>query len=266
MFLEPIDFAIMYKEHKRKTIFKGKNSADWDDKSKEMAPRMQKSDYVEDFISRMNISKDDTVLDIGCGPGTLAIPLAKKVKHIIAIDFSSQMLEELEAYAKREGVENITTCHIGWEDDWSNLPKVDIAVASRSIEVQDLQEALSKMSSHARKECYLTYKTGGSFVDTDILEYIGKKIITKPDFWYIPILLYKDGYLPKIDYIQTKEGSIKYSNADEFVSSLVWSLGSLDESQQAKARDYYRSFIEEKNSDPKLSNWAFIAWNCKKDL
>ncbi|MFA5460952.1 MAG: methyltransferase domain-containing protein, partial [Sulfurimonas sp.] len=106
MFLKEIDFALMYKEHKEATVFKGKNSNDWDKKSKEMAPRMQKSSYVEDFISRMDISKNDTVLDIGCGPGTLAIPLAKMVKEVIAIDFSAQMLEELEAYAAREGITN----------------------------------------------------------------------------------------------------------------------------------------------------------------
>lgn len=264
MFLEPIDFANMYKEHKEKTVFKGKNSGDWDNKSKEMAPRMQKSHYVEDFISRMNISKEDTVLDIGCGPGTLAIPLAKKVKHVIAIDFSSQMLEELEAYAVREGVKNITTYHIGWEDDWSHLPAVDIAVASRSIEVLDLEDALSKMSSHAKKACYLTYKTGGSFVDVDILYYIGKKIITKPDFWYIPILLYKDGYLPKIDYIATKDGSVKYSNADEFVTSLIWSLGSLNDEQQEKAKEYFKLHVENRQDSLKPTFWAFVAWSCEK--
>ncbi|MCK9474137.1 class I SAM-dependent methyltransferase [Sulfurimonas sp.] len=261
MFLDPIDFASMYKKHKSSTVFKGKGSSDWDNKSKEMAPRMQKSEYVEDFISRMNISMDDTVLDVGCGPGTLAIPLAKKVKHVIAIDFSAKMLEELEAYAKREGITNITTHLIGWDDDWSHLPKVDIAVASRSVEVHDLDEALSKMSSQALKACYLTYKTGGSFVDIEILDYIGKKIITNPDFWYIPLLLYKDGHLPKIDYITTKDGSVRYTNADEFVKSLIWSLGSLDEAQQQKAREYYELYVKNKQDDIKPTIWAFVAWN-----
>lgn len=79
MFLHPLDFAKMYKEHKEKTVFKGKSADDWNAKSKDMAPRVQKSAYVDDFISRMQLSGDETVLDIGCGPGTLAIPLAKKV-------------------------------------------------------------------------------------------------------------------------------------------------------------------------------------------
>ncbi len=264
MFLQEIDFATMYKEHKSRTDFKGKSSGDWDDKSKEMAVSVQKSPYIDDFISRMDISRDDVVLDIGCGPGTLAIPLAKKVKEVIAIDFSSKMLEELEYYAAKEGITNIKTYHIGWEDDWSQLPLADIAVASRSVEVKDIDKALAKMSSQAKKRCYLTYKAGGSFVDMEILDYIGKKIITKPDFWYIPILLYKNGYLPYVDYIATSKGSIKSATEDEFVNSLIWSLGGLDESQQLKAKEYYKQFIEKQNRYPKPFTWTFIAWNTAK--
>lgn len=264
MFLEPIDFAHMYKEHKQKSVFKGKSSQDWDEKSKEMASSMQNSSYVDEFISRMDISGDEIILDIGCGPGTLAIPLAKKVKQVIAIDFSQQMLRELEVYASKEGVNNIKTFHLGWEDDWSKLPVVDIAVASRSVEVHDIENALQKMNMQTRKGCYVTYKAGGSFIDMEILDYIGKKIVTKPDFWYIPILLYKNGYLPQIDYIATKKGSMRIKSETEFVESLIWSLGGLDEKQQESAREYYKRFIQNEHKLPQPFTWAYIAWSCSK--
>lgn len=266
MFLEPLDFAQMYKEHKQKTIFKGKSSDDWDKKSKQMAPSMQNSSYVDEFLSRMDIQGDEVVLDIGCGPGTLAIPLAKRVKHLIAIDFSQNMLKELESFAAKEGVTNITCHHIGWDDDWSKLPQVDITVASRSVEVHDIEKALKKMNAQTKKACYVTYKAGGSFVDMEILTYIKKSIIPKPDFWYIPILLYKDGYLPQIDYITTQKGSIKSSDAEEFVNSLIWSLGGLDTAQQERAREYFRLFIEKEQLHPKPFTWAFIGWNSTREL
>jgi len=264
MFLEPIDFAQMYREHKATTDFKGKSSSDWDEKSKDMAASTINSPYVNDFISRMKISGDEVVLDIGCGPGTLAVPLAKKVKEVIAIDFSAQMLEELKAYAQREGVTNIKTYHIGWDDDWSHLPPIDTVVASRSMEVGDIDAALSKMSAHARRRCYLTYKVGGSFVDMGILDYIGKKVKTKPDYWYIPILLYAQGYLPTVDYIETGRGSVRSANEDEFVESLIWSVHHLDEEQQAKARRYYRDVIVGQNRPVRSVNWAFIGWEANK--
>ncbi|MDO9208182.1 MAG: class I SAM-dependent methyltransferase [Sulfuricurvum sp.] len=264
MFLEPIDFAKMYRDHKRTTDFKGKTSSDWDEKSKDMAASTIDSPYVNDFISRMDITGDEVILDIGCGPGALSIPLAKRVKQVIAIDFSTQMLAELEAYAAREGVTNIKTIHIGWDDDWSELPPIDIAVASRSMEVSDAAQALIKMSAHARRACYLTYKVGGSFVDMEILNYIGKKIITKPDYWYLPILLYQNGYLPTIDYITTGRGSIRSGNVEEFVESLIWSLGEIEEEQRIKAIEYYERFILGENRHPKPMQWAFIGWETKK--
>lgn len=260
MFHEPIDFAAMYRAHKATTDFKGKSSSDWDEKSSDMAASVINSPYVNDFISHMNLSGDEVVLDIGCGPGTLAIPLAKKVKEVIAIDFSAQMLEELKAYALREGITNIKTYHIGWKDDWSHLPQSDIVVASRSMEVPDIEAALIKMSTFARKACYLTYKVGGSFVDMNILDTIGKKVKTKPDYWYIPIILYTHGYLPRIDYIETGRGSVRSGTEDEFVESLIWSVHELTEEQKAKARQYYRDVIVAQNRPPRSVNWAFISW------
>ena len=260
MFLEPINFPAMYREHKATTDFKGKTSTDWDEKSADMAASVINSPYVDDFISRMKLNGDEVVLDIGCGPGTLAIPLAKRVKEVIALDFSAQMLEELRAYAAREGIINIKTYHIGWEDDWSILPQADIVVASRSMEVSDVEAALTKMSAHATKACYLTYKVGGSFVDMNILDYIGKKVKTKPDYWYIPIILYSLGYLPRIDYIETGRGSVRANNEEEFVESLIWSVLELNDEQKAKAREYYRDVIVGQNRPPRSVNWAFMGW------
>lgn len=260
MFLHPLDFAQMYKEHKQKTVFKGKSADDWNAKSKDMAPRVQKSAYVDDFISRMQLTGDETVLDIGCGPGTLAIPLAKKVKQVVAIDFSRNMLDELEEYAAREGVSNITTYHIGWEDDWSVFGGVDIAIASRSMEVADMNHALEKMSQTAKKACYLTYKVGGSYVDMEIIDYIGKKIITKPDYWYIPLILYTQGHLAKVDYIET-QGSIKSQNEEDFIGTITWSLNGLSAEEEAKAREYYHTHVVGQNRHPKPFNWAFISWH-----
>lgn len=264
MFLEPINFSAMYREHKATTDFKGKTSSDWDEKSADMAASVINSPYVNDFISRMNITGDEVVLDIGCGPGTLAIPLAKRVKEVIAVDFSEGMLEELKAYAAREGVTNIQTYHIGWEDNWSALEQADIVVASRSMEVPDIKASLSKMSAHALRACYLTYKVGGSFVDMNILDYIGKKVKTKPDYWYIPIILYAHGHLPRVDYIETGRGSVRSNTEDEFVESLIWSVHTLDEEQQHKARQYYREIVVAQNRPPRAVNWAFIGWETSK--
>jgi len=51
-----------------------------------------------------------TVLDMGCGPGRITVPLAKKVGSqgkVVAVDIQTGMLRRAEAKAKQAGVENI---------------------------------------------------------------------------------------------------------------------------------------------------------------
>ena len=52
------------------------------------------------------------VLDVGCGTGRLAIPLAKRVGpngHVVALDVQPAMLQELEKRAAASGLKNIRT-------------------------------------------------------------------------------------------------------------------------------------------------------------
>ncbi len=53
-------------------------------------------DYRKKVIQRIKIKPNWTVLDVGCGPGLLAIPMAKKSKHLTALDVSSEMLKYLK--------------------------------------------------------------------------------------------------------------------------------------------------------------------------
>lgn len=52
---------------------------------------------------------DGTVLDIGCGPGTYAIPMSSKARHVIAADLNRGMLGRLERECAEKSIENITT-------------------------------------------------------------------------------------------------------------------------------------------------------------
>jgi len=44
------------------------------------------------------------VLDVACGPGTLAFLAASRASRVDAVDFSPGMIEQLHARASREGV------------------------------------------------------------------------------------------------------------------------------------------------------------------
>jgi len=51
---------------------------------------------VEDFIDSCNLNKDDFVIEIGAGTGTLTKELAKYSKHVIALEFDSDLIAHLK--------------------------------------------------------------------------------------------------------------------------------------------------------------------------
>ncbi len=258
--IEAIDFARMYKEHKKASTFKGKKAVDWDEKAESMSKRVIDSPYTAEFVSKMNLEGCESLLDVGCGPGTIALALAPKMKKVCGLDFSTGMLECFLKNAHERGIASAKTVHRSWEDDWSDIEEFDIVVASRSIEVKDLKDALGKLNSKAKKAVYVTYKAGGSFVDEEILEFIGKDIVTRPDYVYVLLILREMGIYAKLDFIDTPGGSVSYESKDAFLTSLEWSVGGLEEDQKLKAEEFYDKYISTGAFKPKGFKWAFIYW------
>lgn len=62
------------------------------------------------------IAQGSHVLDIGCGPGTTAIPLAQKGMRVLAVDNSTGMLRALATNAARAGVAEIASVQSDWRD------------------------------------------------------------------------------------------------------------------------------------------------------
>jgi SAM-dependent methyltransferase len=59
--------------------------------------------YPPDLIARLaeaaDLDGDSRVLDLGCGPGTLAIPLAARARQVVAVDAEPEMIAELSRAA-----------------------------------------------------------------------------------------------------------------------------------------------------------------------
>ena len=91
-------------------------------------------------VNAMILSKEDTVVDIGCGPGRLSIPIAQRVHSVTAVDVADEMLAKWKENANAGGVNNIKTLKANWNDE-NILEKIgnhDIAIASRSVGLSDL--------------------------------------------------------------------------------------------------------------------------------
>jgi len=78
--------------------------------------------YVERAIELAELSEESCILDVACGPGTLALQAANLVSSVHAIDFSEAMIAILQAHIGSNKIGNIeTTCGDGqdlpYEDD-----------------------------------------------------------------------------------------------------------------------------------------------------
>ncbi len=148
--------------------------------SAEMYDGMAKleKEYTKNQVNQMTLDPNDTVVDIGCGPGRLAIPIAKKVKKVTAVDISEEMLNKCITNAQAEGVNNIVPLDLNWLEEGSEK-KVgihDIAVASRSVGFSDIV----KLNNIARKYAFiLCWANSPSLreIQLDFLEGITKEKI-----------------------------------------------------------------------------------------
>ena len=61
----------------------------------------------DQIINFANLSKEDTVLEIGTGIGTLTIELAKRAGKVIAIEQDSNIAEILQQRLEDENIDNV---------------------------------------------------------------------------------------------------------------------------------------------------------------
>lgn len=254
---DEIDFDALYKAQKAKSSFGKKFAEDWDKKAPSFNEGVMKSAYAQEFIDKVDFTGVSTLLDFACGAGALSVLTAEKVDQIYGYDFSPRMLEFARENAQIYGTKNVKFAQKAFEDDWSDVPACDVVFASRCLEVDDLKAALNKLLSKTKKSLYITFKVGGSFVDGDILDAIGRKVEQKPDFVYLLNILFQMGYLSSLDYIKARCHAGPASSAEELIQKTHWGLGGeLSETEEARLAEYFNG--GEYKPRQEFMHWAFV--------
>ena len=260
---EDIDFNKLYVEQKELTSFRAKGKDAWDEKAPFMNKKVHKSIYNEQFLNLLDLEDINSILDVGCGVGNLSLRLAKSVKEINSLDYSPVMLKTLQENAKERDIENINTINKSWYDSWDEVPSADLVIASRSMEVKNMKEALVKLNNQANKKVVITYKKGGSFVSEEILEVLQREIIRKPDYIYIVNILYSLGINASVNFIQSEGRSTLYSSKEKFIESVSWSIDGLSGEEIKRLEEYYDTLDKNKKEEKDYAYWAVISWDKK---
>lgn len=257
--------------HEEKNTTKKRHSSDyWDSFAPKYRKHPGKSTYETDFLTLADIKPGETVFDMGCASGTLALPLAEAGHNVFAADFSNGMLELLnQQIAERDLSHRITTMHLDWNEDWScyDIPVCDVAIASRSMIVSDLESALDKLQSKAkRKVCIVEPTTESPHFNVNIANYIGYSRFPRPDYMYLINILFKKGIMPELRYIYSRRTDY-FESPEEAASKLIkFFPDPLTSSEDMLLWEYLKAHLIKTESGQYTYDeswpvrWAYIAW------
>lgn len=105
---------------------------------------------------------DDVWLDIGAGAGRYALPIARRVREVVAIDPSASMLDALRSAMSDHGIANIRPLEGRWPPDASAdaQPHGDVAlIAHVGYDVEAIGPFLDAMEAAADRLCVAVLMT-----------------------------------------------------------------------------------------------------------
>jgi SAM-dependent methyltransferase len=262
MSLQDIDFAERYRAHVRRAGRPQRSPAYWDRRADRMRAGVFRSEYARQFVDRMRLDGCRTLLDVGCGPGTIGLSVASRLSHVYGLDYSPGMLASFAEEARARGLGHVTTILRAWEEDWDDVPACDIVVASRATAVGDFEAAAKKLCAKARRRVYVSYPAHGHFVGDDVCRYLGRTLEPLPDYLDVLGILHHLGLDPALEFIADTNRFAGLSHADDFIVRARDLIGNLTEEEAAALRGYYASHRD--RIDRERMRWALLSWDIEE--
>lgn len=190
------------------------------------------------------------VLDIGCGPGTLSIPLAQAGANVISLDISTGMLDRLREIAESEHLQiNPIECS-WWDADidaFGFRNAFDLVIASFTPGIRDIR-TFDKMMACSRKFCYYSnfIRKDPAKIPADIyikiLDTLPQDNIFASGFMYPFMYLYTQGFRPIVKVTQkTEDRNQPWDEAAEKAMDFLSLQQDLTTETRDKIREYYKN-------------------------
>ena len=90
------------------------------------------------------------VIDVGAGAGRLALPLALRCRHVIAVEPSPSMATVLMQQAAEHAIRNVSLVQAQWED--AEVEPADVVLCSHVVyTIRAIEPFVRKLEEHARE-------------------------------------------------------------------------------------------------------------------
>lgn len=119
------------------------------------------------MVRRMPIEAGMRVVDVGCGPGRLTLPIARIVGdggEVLAVDLQSEMLALVERRAAHDGLGNVRTLKAGAGDGAIPAGRYDVALLATV-----LGEVPAERRRAAVQEISAALRPGGALIVVEAL-------------------------------------------------------------------------------------------------
>lgn len=218
--------------------------------------RMSREDEgrTREELNSLPLTPGSRVLDIGAGPGTLALPLSRMVAHVTAVEPAEGMIGVLRERLSQESVTNVACIQKRWEDVSvkRELPQpYDVVIASYSLGMKDIRTALSAMNLASCAWVYVYWFAGMNSWEqlmADVWPRLhGRKYQPGPKANVIFNVLYDMGYCPCID-VERVERTREYGSLDEAVADFSQRFRIDTSEQRCELAAYLQDTLEREHA------------------
>lgn len=239
---------------------------DWDKAAPGFYKRTRKDDYQTALFDKLILDKNDTVLDVGCGEGSVTLPIAKRVKKVIGLDSSPKMLEYLEKRASDNNIDNIETVLKPIEEiKYSEIGDVDVVVCSRSLNgIIPIEEVLNELNQIANKYVFITiFGPENKKIEKDFDEELGIKTENFPHYDYFFNILFNMGIYANIERFDLNNYR-EYNSIEEAMDNGKFRLDIYTDEQKEMLKEYLERILTYKNGKyfnvKDKADWVMVWW------
>jgi ubiquinone/menaquinone biosynthesis C-methylase UbiE len=217
------------------------------------------SDYRLDYpnrlighvVDRFGLTKDSTVLDLGCGTGRIGLEISQHVGEVVAADPDAGMLEQGRQAADSQGIENIEWKQATGSEIHHLDRKFDVVTVGRAFHRMDTEHGLGNIKEVLKGGGGLSvltstewFKRGTEPWQDKVHEVVQQRFDDVPDQTG-PISYdttrtetlksYRFQKVEKKKFLETKQFSVE--NAAGYVLSLSFALASGEDERRSLAEE-----------------------------